>query len=138
MRSSASASDRCDRRGRSLGIGRLYARAGDGVLAPASGHRDGDGASGLNGAAAAQNLAHRTRRSKDRRDEESLRAEWRERAHEYGIELARPVAYAPAMPEHTKAEVALEYSVSHNSEREAVIDRRALEAVALQHGQSRS
>jgi conjugative relaxase-like TrwC/TraI family protein len=93
---------------------------------------------GLNGAAAAQNLAHRTRRSKDRRDEESLRAEWRERAHEYGIELARPVAYAPAMPEHTKAEVALEYSVSHNSEREAVIDRRALEAVALQHAMGRA
>jgi conjugative relaxase-like TrwC/TraI family protein len=37
---------------------------------------------GVNGAAAAQNLAHQTRRSKDRRDEESLRAEWRERARE--------------------------------------------------------
>src|SRR5260370_38047672 len=65
---------------------------------------------GLNGAAAAQNLAHRTRRSKDRRDEESLRAEWRERAHEYGIELARPVAYAPALPEHTQGQGALDYS----------------------------
>src|SRR5216683_1142453 len=88
---------------------------------------------GLNGAAAAQNLAHQTRRSKDRRDEESLSAEWRERAREYEIELARPVAYAPPIPEHSRVEDALDYSVEHSSEREAVIDRRALEAAALQH-----
>ncbi len=93
---------------------------------------------GLNGAAAAQNLAHQTRRSKDRRDEESLRAEWRERARQYGIELARPVAYAPPAPEHSRVEDALEYSVAHNTEREAVIDRRALEAAALQHAMGKA
>ncbi len=93
---------------------------------------------GLNGAAAAQNLAHQTRRSKDRRDEESLRAEWRERARQYGIELAPPAAYAPPAPEHSRVEDALEYSVAHNTEREAVIDRRALEAAALQHAMGKA
>jgi AAA domain/TrwC relaxase/Viral (Superfamily 1) RNA helicase len=88
---------------------------------------------GVNGAAAAQNVAHQTRRSKDRRDEESLRAEWCERERKYGMELARPVPYAPAVPGHSGVEDALEYSVAHNTEREAVIDRRALEAAALQH-----
>jgi conjugative relaxase-like TrwC/TraI family protein len=40
---------------------------------------------GLNGAAAAQNIAHQSRLSKDRRGEDELRAEWRLRAREYGI-----------------------------------------------------
>jgi ATP-dependent exoDNAse (exonuclease V) alpha subunit len=88
---------------------------------------------GLNGAAAAQNLAHQTRRSKDRRDEESLRAEWRERARDYGIVLAQPIAYGPPVLAHGSVGDALDFSLAHNSEREAVIDRRALEAAALQH-----
>ena len=79
---------------------------------------------GLNGAAAAQNLAHQTRSSKDHRDEASLRAEWRERARQYGIDLARPVAYTPPAPEHGRVEDALAYSVAHNTEREAVIAAR--------------
>src|SRR5487761_419954 len=44
---------------------------------------------GLTGAKAAQNIAHRTRLAKDHRDEESLKAEWRSRAQEYGIEIER-------------------------------------------------
>ena len=44
---------------------------------------------GLTGAEAAQNIAHRTRLAKDHRDEESLKAEWRSRAQQYGIEVER-------------------------------------------------
>ena len=93
---------------------------------------------GLAGAEAAQNIAHRTRLSKDHRDEESLKAEWRSRARQYGIEIERqisdsrergPLQHRP--PE--KAEEAVRHSIEENAEREAVVDRRALEARALQH-----
>jgi conjugative relaxase-like TrwC/TraI family protein len=88
---------------------------------------------GLAGAEAAQNIAHRTRLSKDHRDEESLKAEWRSRARQYGIEVERqisdsrergPLQHRP--PE--KAEEAVRHSIEENAEREAVVDRRALEA----------
>ena len=93
---------------------------------------------GLNGAAAAQNFAYQTRRSKEGRDEESLKAEWRERARECGIGMARPSNYMRMASDQKKVEDALEYSVAHNNEREAVIDRRALEATALQHAMGRA
>ena len=97
---------------------------------------------GLAGAEAAQNIAHRTRLSKDHRDEESLKAEWRSRAQEYGIEVERHlVAIARTRPDPIrhpeKAEEAVRQSIDENSEREAVIDRRALEARALQHAMGR-
>src|SRR6266851_3745798 len=93
---------------------------------------------GLTGAEAAQNIAHLTRLSKDQRDEQALKAEWRSRAQEYGIQVEqylsqsrehRPIQFR--YPE--KAEEAIRHSIDENSEREAVIDRRALEAKALQH-----
>jgi len=93
---------------------------------------------GLAGAEAAQNIAHRTRRSKDQREEQALKEEWRSRAQEYGIQIERYVAQSRERgsiqfryPE--KAEEAIRQSIDENSEREAVIDRRALEAKALQH-----
>src|SRR5216684_4893717 len=93
---------------------------------------------GLAGAEAAQNIAHRTRRSKDQREEQALKEEWRSRAQEYGIQIERYVAQSRERgpiqfryPE--KAEAAMRQSIDENSEREAVIDRRALEAKALQH-----
>jgi len=93
---------------------------------------------GLAGAQAAQNIAHRTRLAKDNRDEESLKAEWRSRALQYGIEVERLLSQSRARgpiqfsrPE--KAEEAIRQSIDENIEREAVIDRRALEAKALQH-----
>jgi conjugative relaxase-like TrwC/TraI family protein len=93
---------------------------------------------GLAGAEAAQNLAHRTRLSKDHRDEGSLREEWRSRAQEYGIDVEHHLSQSRERgpiqfryPE--KAEEAMRQSIDENSEREAVIDRRALEAKALQH-----
>jgi conjugative relaxase-like TrwC/TraI family protein len=93
---------------------------------------------GLAGAKAAQNIAHRTRLSKDHRDEESLKAEWRSRALQYGIEVERLLAQSfergPIQFRHLeKAGEAIGQSIDENIDREAVIDRRALEAKALQH-----
>lgn len=93
---------------------------------------------GLAGAEAAQNIAHRTRLSKDHRDEESLKAEWRSRALQYGIEVQRLLSQSrergPIQIRHPeKAGEAIRQSIDENIEREAVIDRRELEAKALQH-----
>lgn len=93
---------------------------------------------GLNGAAAAQNIAHQTRGEKDLRDEQSLKAEWRMRAREYGISTERVASVAntrglPAFGAIEAVADAVRLSAAHNTEREAVIDRRALEATALQN-----
>jgi ATP-dependent exoDNAse (exonuclease V) alpha subunit len=91
--------------------------------------------SGLTGAGAAQNIAHQTRRSKDQRDEESLKAEWRSRAQQYGIAFERRFVqrHRHVPPLEEKAREAIRQSIEENTEREAVIDRRGLEAKALQH-----
>ena len=93
---------------------------------------------GLSGAAAAQTVTHRTRLAKDHRDAQSLKAEWRARADEYGIEVDRHLSHSrargPIEPgAGQNAEEAVRYSIAQNSEREAVIDRRTIEATALQH-----
>ena len=92
----------------------------------------------LKGAAAAQNLAHQTRAPKQPWNPEQLTERWRARAAAYGIKFEQVLCEArgrePAglRPEH--AEVALRFSVDHHTEREAVVDRRALEASALRYG----
>jgi hypothetical protein len=92
---------------------------------------------GLSGAAAAQNIAHQSRLSKDRRGEDELRAEWRVRAREYGINFQRQhLAVEPAS--RVEVENAVRFALAHTTEREAVIDRRALEAAALQHAMGRA
>ena len=74
---------------------RGYTRAaGDGVLAPAPDIEEELLRQGLNGAAAAQNVAHQTRGAKDLRDEQSLKAEWHVRAREYGISIERVASVA--------------------------------------------
>ena len=93
---------------------------------------------GLAGAKAAQNIAHRTRLPKDHRDEDGLKAEWRSRALQYGIEVERLLSQShergPIQFRHPeKAGEAIRQSINEHSEREAVVDRRALEAKALQH-----
>ncbi|HVA39105.1 MAG TPA: MobF family relaxase, partial [Candidatus Binataceae bacterium] len=98
---------------------------------------------GLNGAAAAQNIAHQSRLSKDARSEDELRAEWQTRARHYGIAIERVADDAHrrgplAFDKQESLTDSLRYSVAHNIEREAVIDRRALETVALQHGMGRA
>ncbi|MHB8330542.1 MAG: MobF family relaxase, partial [Acidimicrobiales bacterium] len=90
---------------------------------------------GLSGAAAAQNIAHQSRLSKQQRDEGELREEWRMRARDYGIRFEdhSHTQTAVRVPTQARIEEALRFAVAHSTEREAVIDRRALEATALQH-----
>ena len=89
---------------------------------------------GLSGAAAAQNIAHQSRLSKQQRDESELRQEWRARVQNQRIRLERPLrTHALQVTNAAKISEALHFAVAHNTEREAVIDRRALEATALQH-----
>lgn len=92
---------------------------------------------GLNGAAAAQNIAHQSRRSKDRRCEEELREEWTVRAQEYGIGF-QPRSAELDPVSRIEAENAVRFALAHATEREALIDRRMLEAAALQHGMGRT
>ncbi|MGH7924383.1 MAG: MobF family relaxase [Candidatus Binatus sp.] len=94
---------------------------------------------GLNGAAAAQNIAHQSRLSKDHRGEDALREEWRVRAREYGIDIRQQhsaIEFQPAS--RVDAEGAFRFALAHTTEREAVIDRRALEAAALQHAMGKA
>ena len=82
---------------------------------------------GLNGAAAAQNIAHQSRLSKQQRDEDELREEWRMRARDYGIRFERHsrTQAAVRIPAQARIDEALRFAVAHSTEREAVIDRRA-------------
>ena len=90
------------------------------------------------GAAAAQIAAHQSRLAKEKRNENELRAEWQARAHDNRIALAeiseRALARGPSQAVSPAAtEEAVSFSVAHNTEREAVTDRRALERTALQY-----
>jgi conjugative relaxase-like TrwC/TraI family protein len=93
---------------------------------------------GLRGAAAAQNVAHSTRLAKDHRDESELKAEWCQRAAAIGLDFGklgvaqRPSPTVAERPVQARAAVA--YSAAQNTERDAVMDRRALETIALQQG----
>jgi len=90
---------------------------------------------GLGGAAAAQNIEHQSRLSKQQRDEGELREEWRMRARNYLIRFDEHSHTQAAVRVSTQARIeeALRFAVAHSTEREAVIDCRALEATALQH-----
>src|SRR5271166_732168 len=92
----------------------------------------------LTGAAAAQIAAHQSRLAKEKRNENELRAEWKARAHDNQIALAeiseRALARDPSQPVSPAAiDEAVRFSIAHNTEREAVTDRRALERTALQY-----
>lgn len=93
---------------------------------------------GLNGAAAAQNVAHKSRRPKDSRSENELREEWRVRAREYGIAFQRQRSAESDPVSKVEVESAIHFALAHAIEREAVIDRRILEAAALQHSMGRT
>ncbi len=90
---------------------------------------------GLSEAAAAENIAHQSRLSKQQRDERELREKWRMRARDYGIRFEHHFHTQAALqiPTQARTEEALRFAVAHSTEREAVIDRRTLEATALQH-----
>jgi conjugative relaxase-like TrwC/TraI family protein len=94
---------------------------------------------GLKGAAAAQFATLKTRQAKADYDESSLKAEWRARARSYGINVRAHLWQALGRGNIHTADSsdllgALEFARTHTTERDAVIDRRALEAAALQHG----
>ena len=96
----------------------------------------------LKGAAAAQNLAQQTRGPKQHWDLEQLAAQWRARAQACGIRLEQVLCEArgrePTLPHAPEdAEAAVRFSVDHHTEREAVVDRRQLEAGALRYGMGR-
>ncbi|HKF27820.1 MAG TPA: MobF family relaxase [Candidatus Binataceae bacterium] len=93
---------------------------------------------GVSGAAAAQNVAHSTRLAKDHRNEAELKFEWRERAATMGLDFSLvgiTVGSRPSFLERcAQARGAVTHSAAHNSERDAVMDRRELETNALQQG----
>jgi conjugative relaxase-like TrwC/TraI family protein len=99
---------------------------------------------GVNGAAAAQIAAHRSRLAKDHRDEEALKAEWCERADAYGVKVADIAANAlrhGSVWRQSDAATLTEnvrVTIAHATERDAVPDRRELETFALQHTMGRS
>ena len=98
---------------------------------------------GLEGAAAAQLMAYKTRQNKRQLSEKELIIEWRERAAAYGINAHRigmaATERGPAAEEGAETiDQAVRFSRLHNTEREAVIDRRALETSALQHAMGRA
>jgi len=99
---------------------------------------------GVNGAAAAQIAAHRSRLSKDQRDEQTLKKEWRERASAYGIQVERiatlamgSTTLATEIDSH-KLNETVSYATAHAIERDAAPDRRELETFALQHAMGRT
>ncbi|HUA36028.1 MAG TPA: MobF family relaxase [Candidatus Binataceae bacterium] len=93
---------------------------------------------GLSGAGAAQNVAHQSRLAKDGRREAELREEWRTRAHGYRIDLQAPRHAQIVQVSPFEVQDAVGYAVTHATEREAVVDRRALEGAALQHSMGRA
>ena len=95
-------------------------------------------AAGLSGPKAAQIAALNSRQAKATYDEVALKAEWQDRAIAEGINALAHFqnALARGSQFHRKdgdAEAALTFARIHTTERAAVIDRRALEATALQH-----
>src|SRR5689334_10876682 len=97
---------------------------------------------GVSGAKAAQIVTLTTRQAKEQYDETALKAEWKERAAEYGIDTQQHLREALSrddMRHGTDADAreAVDFAIAHNTNREAVVDRRAIEVSALQHGMGR-
>ena len=100
-------------------------------------------AAGLNGAKAAQIAALNSRQAKGQYDEAALKQEWRERAADLGIDVQAHYRLAQARgggqgDHNAEAAPAISFASKHTTEREAVVDRRQLEAAALQHAMGRA
>jgi conjugative relaxase-like TrwC/TraI family protein len=90
-------------------------------------------AAGLSGPRAAQIAALNSRQAKGQYDEAALKQEWKDRAADLGIDVAaiHRQALARASSHQSNSEQAREaiaFSTKHTTEREAVVDRRQLEA----------
>jgi conjugative relaxase-like TrwC/TraI family protein len=99
-------------------------------------------AQGLSGPKAAQIVALNSRGAKRDYDEQELKADWRSRAETAGIDTNRHLWQALGrgdlnVSNARDAYAALDFAKAHTTSREAVIDRRALETAALQHGMGR-
>ncbi|HTT77893.1 MAG TPA: MobF family relaxase [Candidatus Binataceae bacterium] len=100
-------------------------------------------AAGLSGPKVAQIATLNSRQAKGTYDEAALKAEWKDRAIAYGIDA--PAHFRTALVrgaghnrDDADAQSAVEFARTHATEREAVIDRRTLEAAALQHAMGRA
>lgn len=95
---------------------------------------------GLSGPKAAQIVALGTRQAKRDYDETEMKADWEKRAREHGIDARahcwEALGRGDQNPEftHVISEQALNFARAHSTNREAVVDRRDMEAAALQHG----
>jgi conjugative relaxase-like TrwC/TraI family protein len=93
---------------------------------------------GVSGAKAAQIVTLSTRQAKEEYDEAALKAEWKERAAEYGIDTEQHLLRALSRGDirhgtDADAREAVDFAIAHNTNREAVVDRRDFEVSALQH-----
>jgi len=97
---------------------------------------------GLSGPRAAQIAALNSRQTKGQYDEAALKQEWKKRAVDLGIDTVAHVHLARSrggeLQDHnTETVSAIAFAARHTTEREAVVDRRQLEAAALQHAMGR-
>jgi conjugative relaxase-like TrwC/TraI family protein len=93
---------------------------------------------GVDNAAAAQKVAHMSRQPKRDFDIDELKADWKLRAVEHGIDTAQihrlaQVRGGIGVDNRMLAHQAVEFAKAHLTSREAVVDRREIEATALQH-----
>ena len=94
---------------------------------------------GATSARAAQKAAIATRNPKSTKTDSELKAEWQTRAEALGIDAAKmkidAIRHGPVQHLANPAivEEAVEFSRTHNTENDARIDRRLLEATALRH-----
>jgi conjugative relaxase-like TrwC/TraI family protein len=93
---------------------------------------------GLSGPKAAQIVALSSRQAKRDYDEAKLKADWQKRAREMGIDARQHFWEALGRGDMRNgnavdAETALDFAKAHTTNRQAVVDRRELEAAALQH-----
>jgi conjugative relaxase-like TrwC/TraI family protein len=100
-------------------------------------------AAGVSGPKAAQIAALNGRQAKGQYDETALKAEWKDRAKAEGIDAASLYWQALARGrgrgfDSDQSEQAIAFAAKHATEREAVVDRRELEAAALQHAMGRA
>lgn len=94
---------------------------------------------GVNGSRNAHEVALSTRQSKQEYDNVELKADWKRRANEYGIDTARYLnqAYARggiSIENELLAQEALQFAKAHLTNREAVVDKRDIEVAALEYG----
>src|SRR5262249_9781206 len=123
---------------RRMGARRLHPRSDTGVFKPPPGYRAGTATARANRRRCRAERRPQHRLAKDHRGEAELKLEWRERAAAIRLDFGKLGAAQGPEPNVAErpiqARAAVTYSAAHNTEREAVMDRRALETIALHPG----